>query len=74
MILSSGGHTYEPKGNNFYYKPEIVYKYFIKSLKMCSYQFPTLFLISGYHTETDEVFLGTWGKCDCAQLITCNVS
>ena len=37
MILFPGGHTCQPNGNNFYYKPEIVYKCFIKSLKMCSY-------------------------------------
>lgn len=47
MILSPGGHIYQPKGNNFYYKHETVYKCFIKSLKMCSYSPLYLFVISG---------------------------
>lgn len=65
MILSPGGHTYQPKGNNFYCKPERVHKCFIKSLKMCSYQFSTLFWFLAATLK--------WMKCSWGNVIVLNL-
>jgi hypothetical protein len=43
MLLSPGGHTCQLKGNNLYYKAEIVYKCFIKSLKCAVINSPPSF-------------------------------